>query len=35
MRVKDDAKAALDKIARDRDWLESKIYEESKKWLIK
>ena len=31
----DDAKAVLNKIARDRDWLESKIYEESKKWLIK
>lgn len=29
------AKAVLDKIARDRDWLESKIYEESKKWLTK
>ena len=28
-----DAKAVLDKIAHDRDWLESKIYEESKKWL--
>ena len=35
MLVKADAKAALDKIARDRDWLESKIYEESKKWLTK
>ena len=31
----DNAKAVLDKIARDRDWLESKIYEESKKWLTK
>ena len=31
----DDAKAALDRIAHDRDWLESKIYEESKKWLTK
>ncbi len=29
----DDAKAVLDRIAHDRDWLESKIYEESKKWL--
>ena len=35
MLVKADAKAALDKIACDRDWLESKIYEESKKWLTK
>jgi len=35
MLTKDEAKAVLDKIARDRDWLESKIYEESKKWLIK
>lgn len=31
----DDAKAVLDRIAHDRDWLESKIYEESKKWLTK
>lgn len=31
----DDAKAILDKIAHDRDWLESKIYGESKKWLTK
>ena len=31
----DDAKAVLDKITHDRDWLESKIYEESKKWLTK
>jgi hypothetical protein len=31
----DDAKAVLDKITHDRDWLESMIYEESKKWLTK
>ena len=31
----DDAKAVLDRIAHDRDWIESKIYEESKKWLTK
>ncbi len=31
----DDAETILDRIARNRDWLESKIYEESKKWLTR
>ena len=35
MLTRDYANAVLDKITRDRDWLESKIYEESKKWLTK
>ncbi|MEA3488690.1 MAG: hypothetical protein U9R10_05535 [Euryarchaeota archaeon] len=35
MLTRADAKAVLDRIAYDRDWLESKIYEESKKWLTR
>lgn len=35
MLTRTEAKAVLDKIAQNRDWLESKIYEESKKWLTK
>ena len=33
--TRDDAETILDRIARNRDWLESKIYEESKKWLTR
>jgi len=35
MLTMDDAKAVLDRIARERGWLESQIYEESKKWMTK
>ncbi len=33
--TQDNAKTVLDRIARDRDLLESKNYEESKKWLTR
>ena len=35
MLTRDDAETILDRISRNRDWLESKIYEESKKWLTR
>ena len=35
MLTRTEAKTVLDKIAQNRDWLESQIYEESKKWLTK